>query len=243
MTITGISTLILSVGTVFASGFNEKLRHLENRIDRGVVKGDLTNREAGILEKEIDQIRDYRRILARDGHFSIRDKARLDKQLDKTERHLADLKNNRIRREPLKKRIEGRLEKQYDRIDQGKKSGELTRREAVALENEHHDIQRDTRRSLRDGRLSRNEFARIDHRLNRASEHISRLVNNNETRYAQRNRRNQDIVRGYPHHNQGFGITINLSNGHVKPLPKRPPLPRAKVVHKKKPPIVGHHLY
>jgi hypothetical protein len=67
---------------------------------------------------------------------------------------------------------------QQMRIHQGVRSGSLTPREAVRLEREQFRIERMERRVRTDGTFTRRERARIHHRQNRASRHISRAKHN-----------------------------------------------------------------
>lgn len=71
-------------------------------------------------------------------------------------------------------RIDQRQAIQQQRINQGVASGELTRKEAVRLQEEQVRIQRAEDRALADGRLTRNERERIEHLQDKASAHISR---------------------------------------------------------------------
>ena len=59
------------------------------------------------------------------------------------------------------------------RIDQGVRSGELTRREAARLREQFYDIQRlEARYRRTDGRLTPGERADLDRRYDRLSDHI-----------------------------------------------------------------------
>lgn len=68
--------------------------------------------------------------------------------------------------------INRRQDRQEERIDQGIKSGELTRREAARLERGQNHVNRMENRALADGTISRGEFRRIERAQNVESHRI-----------------------------------------------------------------------
>lgn len=68
--------------------------------------------------------------------------------------------------------VNQRQHNQQDRIQQGVKSGELTRGEAHRLEGEQRNIRREERAYKADGQLTRAERADLHHDQNRASRDI-----------------------------------------------------------------------
>jgi uncharacterized membrane protein YebE (DUF533 family) len=68
--------------------------------------------------------------------------------------------------------INERQHNQQERIRQGIKSGELTRREAVRLEKEEARIRANERRAKSDGKVTAAERARLEKELNKASQDI-----------------------------------------------------------------------
>jgi len=74
--------------------------------------------------------------------------------------------------EQMLDRFDARLDNHLDRILQGMEKGKLTLREAIALLQEHQEINRLERRYTRDGRLGPRELADLDRRLDMASDHI-----------------------------------------------------------------------
>lgn len=67
-----------------------------------------------------------------------------------------------------------RQENQHDRIQEGVKDGELTRREAVGLRAEQAKIQGEKEAAKADGKVTAGERAKIQHDQNKASRHIAR---------------------------------------------------------------------
>jgi septal ring factor EnvC (AmiA/AmiB activator) len=68
------------------------------------------------------------------------------------------------------------------RIEQGIRSGSLTRDEASRLRDELNRVRHDESRAMRDGRLDRSERERLNTELARLERHISQLKNNDEQR-------------------------------------------------------------
>jgi hypothetical protein len=83
---------------------------------------------------------------------------------------------------PRTPRINQRQENQQDRIQQGVKSGQLTRREAQRLESIEGRIQANKLIDKSDGHVSPRERAQLDRELNRASRDIYRAKHNKYTR-------------------------------------------------------------
>ncbi len=71
---------------------------------------------------------------------------------------------------------------QAARIDQGVRSGQLTRRETARLVREQRKINRTKKRMWSDGHLSVRERAKLNRMQNRASRHIYRAKHNRRTR-------------------------------------------------------------
>ena len=71
-------------------------------------------------------------------------------------------------------RIDQRQANQEQRIDQGVKSGELTRRETRRLEREQAAIEKGETRAQADGKVTKKERARLTRAQDRASRDIAR---------------------------------------------------------------------
>lgn len=78
--------------------------------------------------------------------------------------------------------IDRRQQEQRERIQQGVRSGELTRREANRLRFDQFQIRRQERRAEADGVLTARERFRINRNLNESSRDIRRLKNNRRDR-------------------------------------------------------------
>lgn len=79
--------------------------------------------------------------------------------------------------------IKERQKHQQKRIDEGVKSGELTKKETLELEAEQAKIQRKKRRFRRnDGKLGPKERAKLEQEQDKASEHIYKEKHDAQTR-------------------------------------------------------------
>jgi len=81
-------------------------------------------------------------------------------------------------------------------IQQGVRSGALTRGEAKVLHHEQRKISKLKRRFQRDGRFSRGERRTLKHKYASASRHIYRLKHNHRTRYTRGHGRHSPWGRG-----------------------------------------------
>jgi len=78
--------------------------------------------------------------------------------------------------------IDHRQDRQEQRIEQGARSGELTRRETARLERGQARIRQMERHALADGRINRRERAAIDREQDRQNQLIARLKHNDRAR-------------------------------------------------------------
>lgn len=78
--------------------------------------------------------------------------------------------------------INRRIREMDRRIDQGVRSGELTRHEATRLRQELRSVRRDEARMRADGRLNRRERERLDRQLDRLGRDIFREKHDDQQR-------------------------------------------------------------
>ena len=67
---------------------NRRERHEQRRIHQGIRSGELTRREAFRLESQQARIRIAERFAKSDGHFTRRERLRLDRRLDRASRDI-----------------------------------------------------------------------------------------------------------------------------------------------------------
>jgi hypothetical protein len=97
------TTFILSLSIVsFANTpvINRRERHQQKRIVGGLRNGELTFRETVRLERQQASIRRYERHAKSDGHFSWRERQRLDNRLDRANRNIHRQKHDGQDRNP-----------------------------------------------------------------------------------------------------------------------------------------------
>ncbi|MEO1513638.1 MAG: hypothetical protein AAFV95_01455 [Bacteroidota bacterium] len=80
-------------------------------------------------------------------------------------------------------RVGKRQVTQQKRINQGVKSGELTKKEATRLQAQQVNIQRTKKRAKADGVVTKKERAVINRKQNRASRNINKQKNDAQNRY------------------------------------------------------------
>jgi len=111
-------------------------------------------------------------------------------------------------------RFEQRLDRQNWRIQQGVRSGELTRKEAKRLRKQHRRIAKLEHRFWRNDHLNRHERRTLRRELNAASDRIYRLKHNG--RYRDRHHRGHHKSVRYQHHDYydyaGWSERFNLSD-------------------------------
>jgi hypothetical protein len=78
--------------------------------------------------------------------------------------------------------IHERIDRAQARIEHGRRTGQLTREEAMRLRGEFQRILDDESRARADGRLDRRERDRLHHELDRLERHISMLKHNDDMR-------------------------------------------------------------
>jgi septal ring factor EnvC (AmiA/AmiB activator) len=79
--------------------FDKQIAKQQRAIDRGVVSGKLTHREADIVQDNLNHIRaKLDRYRGNDGRLDPRERDRLQGMLDRNDRMIRKLKHNSIRR-------------------------------------------------------------------------------------------------------------------------------------------------
>lgn len=181
------SALALSVAPATAAPWmpiNERQAQLDARIDQGVRDGSLTRREAGTLRAEFRDIADLEARYRRSGGgLSDWERRDLDRRMDALSARI------RVNRHDAQERggwvsINQRQAQLDARIDQGVRSGQLTRREADSLRAEFRDIaslEAQYRRSR--GGLSNWERDDLDRRMDALSARIARNKHDRDRRY------------------------------------------------------------
>jgi len=206
MGIVALSLLAASVSAQAAGrhdpGVNQRQANQQSRIGQGVRQGDLTRGETRHLEREQGHIAREESRYKADGHLSNWERADLHRDQNQASRDIRRERHDGDRsggydgdrgyrsdgygyggvgyNQRPQASVDHRQFDQGNRIQQGIRSGELTRGEARGLFAEQRDIRQEERAYWSDGRLSRNERADLQQDLNAASRNIY-----NETHDAQ----------------------------------------------------------
>ncbi len=75
-------------------------------------------------------------------------------------------------------RIDARRDQQAERVEQGKRSGEITKREARKIEQDQRAVRRAEDRAKADGVVTRREARKIERKQDKASRDIQRAKHN-----------------------------------------------------------------
>ena len=99
--ITGI--IIMIAGSVLAGNtydpvINDRIAEQQKRIDEGIASGQLTRAEADILQDNLNWIKAEETRLKADGKLTPKERARLNKMLDRNSNMIYKKKHNPIRR-------------------------------------------------------------------------------------------------------------------------------------------------
>lgn len=194
----GLSTiLIMSAVSALAGphgprdpGVNERQFNQQQRISQGVRSGQLTPRETARLERQQAYIRAEERRYKSDGVLTRAERADLHHDLNATSRRIYNEKHDAQRmprayepgatKDPL---VNQRQRNQAHRINQGVRSGELTRDERATLGAEQRAIRQEERQYKSDGMLTRDERRDLHQDMNAASRHIYEEKHDAERRF------------------------------------------------------------
>ena len=75
-------------------GIDQRLRNAHAGIDRGIQYGSLTREEANRLKSQLNSVRDDEARMKANGRLTHQERQRLEKELDRLEKHISSLKHN-----------------------------------------------------------------------------------------------------------------------------------------------------
>lgn len=187
----GVAALLLSTAILGQSamaltgghGINKRQASQKVRIVQGIKSGWLTNKEALTLTRQLAKIHKKERRFKSDGKFTPRERAIIQRDLNKSSKNIHAQKHDwqvrwNARTNVRSPKINKRQSKQKRRIRQGIQSGALTVREALKLSKQQARIKRQERRFKADGRFTKLERRTINKHLKRSSKRIYRLKHN-----------------------------------------------------------------
>jgi CRISPR/Cas system-associated endoribonuclease Cas2 len=155
-------------------GVNQRQQHQQDRIQQGVNSGELNRQETRRLAHEQRDIRQLKREYQSDGKITDGERRDLHRELNESNRHIYRAKHNDASRHGGTRdpKINERQRNQKERIQQGVRSGELTRDERKQLVVEQKTIRAEEHAYKADGVLTKDERKDLQQDLNTASHHI-----------------------------------------------------------------------
>lgn len=78
--------------------FYERIKNQQKSLNQGIKSGDLIRKEAGILQDNLNGIRDKYSQMTVDSRLTQNEQKRLDKMLDKNSEMIRDKKHNPVKR-------------------------------------------------------------------------------------------------------------------------------------------------
>ena len=153
--------------------FYERIENQQKRINQGIESGELTRKEVGILQDNLNWIKDKYVRMTADGILTQNEQERLSTMLDKNSEMIRNKKHNPAR-QLYDADVADRIDGQQRRINQGIASGELTRHEADIVQSNLNEIRKRYATMKKDGVLTIKELERLDKMLDENSKMIYR---------------------------------------------------------------------
>lgn len=157
--------------------FYQRIDNQQERINKGIASGELTRKEADMLQNNLNWIKTKYTRMNTDGIFTQREQARLDKMLDQNNEMIYNKKNNPVRQLSVRD-VWGRIDSQQRSIGQGIASGELTRKEAGILQKKLNNIRKSYAKMKADSMLTSKELEKLDKMLDKNSKMLYKNEHN-----------------------------------------------------------------
>ncbi|MED5617760.1 hypothetical protein [Ideonella sp. BN130291] len=163
--------------TTAASSLQRDVKQ-QQRIEQGLQSGKLTTREAALLERDESRVDRLQAQALKDGQLTDAERSRLQQAQNQASRDISTATYNGVNGNPLSassQRMQADVQRnvnQEQRIQQGLKSGELTRHEAAKLERGQAKVDHKEYAAGRDGHVGQAEQHRVQHAENHQSKAI-----------------------------------------------------------------------
>ena len=170
--------------SAFAQSSDARDANQQQRIENGLQSGQLNTREAGRLERGEARIDRLEAGARRDGTVTPAEQARIGAAQNREsaaiyrQKHDAQVGDPGSASSRRLQRDVARSENQEARIARGERTGQLSAREAGALERGQARVDRATARAAADGHVGPREQARVQARENNQSARIYRKKHN-----------------------------------------------------------------
>ena len=156
----------------------------EKRIEQGLKSGQLTTKEASKLEREESRIDKMESNALKDGKLTDAERRRITQEQNKASKDIYREKHDAATGNPnsaSSQRMQADVQRnvnQQERIEQGVRTGELTKGVAAKLERGQAHVDRKEARAGADGHISGNEQRNIQNAENQQSKKIHREKHN-----------------------------------------------------------------
>jgi len=164
-------------GNYHRDKFFDRIEKQQSRINQGIKSGELTKKEAALLQDNLDWLKDKYARMKSDNVLTKHERERLDSMLDQNSEMIKNKKHNPAKR-LYDADIEERIDNQQKRVDQGVASKELTRHEADIVQDNLNEIRRRYSRMRKDDVLTIKEIEKLDRMLDENSKMIDRKKHN-----------------------------------------------------------------
>jgi polyhydroxyalkanoate synthesis regulator phasin len=153
-----------------APDIKQRISEQQKRIDERVKSGALTRDEAKVLRDNLNRIKEAEERLATEKQLTSEGKMQLNTMLDRNSKMIDDKKNNPVTQ--MAPYMEWRFANQQKRIDEGIKSGALTRDEAKIVQDNLNHVQQEEKRLAAELKLTEQERTRLFNMLDQNSKMI-----------------------------------------------------------------------
>lgn len=164
-------------GNYHRDKFFDRIKEQQSRINQGIRSGELTRKEAALLQDNLDWLKDRYARMKADNVLTKNERERLNSMLDQNSEMIKNKKHNPVKR-LYDADIEKRIDSQRKRIDQGITSRELTRNEADIVKYNLNEIWKRYSRMRKDDVLTIKEVNKLDRMLDENSKMIDRKKHN-----------------------------------------------------------------
>ena len=158
-------------GAVSGAEFDAKIKAQQELIDKAGSSKTLSKDEAKIVQENLNRIKEKKTNVTKDGKMSELEAGNVQNMLDRNNRMITDKKKNPVR-SFSRPEITHRFENQQKRIDQGVKSGALTKQEATTLQENLSKAKAKHAELTKDGKFTAAEEEKMHDMLNKDSKMI-----------------------------------------------------------------------
>jgi hypothetical protein len=166
-------------GNYHRDKFIDRIEKQQSRINQGIKSGELTRKEAAMLQDNLNWIKNKYTRMKSDNVLTKPERERLDSMFDQNNEMIKNKKHNPAKR-LYDAAIEERIENQRKRIDQGVSSRELTRQETDIVQDNLNDIRERYSKMRKDNVLTMKEIENLDKMLDENSKMIDRKKHNRD---------------------------------------------------------------